>query len=57
LRSSELNTGCSSSGKRDSVSTRLRRIWLITSSWSIDTGHSVTQARQLVHAHSSSSVM
>ena len=57
LRSSDSNAGCISSGKRDSMSTRLRRISLMTSSWSIDTGHSCTHARQLVHAQSSSSVM
>ncbi len=44
-------------GKRDSVSTRLRRSSLMMSSWSIETGHSCTHARQLVHAQSSSSVM
>jgi hypothetical protein len=57
LRSMLWNAGWSCSGKRLSMSTRLRRIPLITSRWSMLTGHSCTQARQLVQAQSSSSVM
>ena len=51
------NAGITSSGKRDSPSTRLRRSSRITLSWSIDTGHSCTHARQVVQLQSSSSVM
>jgi hypothetical protein len=57
LRSIDSKTGRISSGKRDSIRTRSRRSSLMISSWSMETGHSVTQARQLVHAQSSSSVM
>ncbi len=50
-----LKTGMTSAGKRDSSSTRLRRISTIFGTCSIITGQASTHQRQVVHDHSVSS--